>query len=300
MDFRDVSRRVFDLYDDGRYEDGLEVIEAARPEHREEDGRLTFWEACLLGMSGAPEQALATLQAGMVRGLWWAPGMLADSDLDSVRGLEGWEELADRCSQSSADFSAAHRLETLLRPASMENPVGTVITLHGAGVDPIAHADEWREAVPDAWNVVVPVGTVAFSEKQWAWAYDGSADAVPEQLEALELTPPLVLAGWSQGAGVAAMLAWEGPLGSIGLVLMAPSFHQRTWDVPSYRPVPTYIVVGELDHPYLPGCLAIEERLREADVPVFLDQRAGMGHALPEDFSETLAAAFDWVVSHQG
>jgi predicted esterase len=299
MDFRDVTRRVFDLYDDGRYEDGLEVIEAARPEHREEDGRLTFWEACLLGMSGAPEQALATLQAGMDRGLWWAPGMLADSDLDSVRGLEGWEELLDRCSQLSAEYIAVHRPECQVYPAVVASPAGTLITLHGAPADPIAHAEEWREAVPDTWTLVAPVGTVVVSPGQWAWAHDASGDAVLEQLEDLELSPPVVLAGWSQGGWVAANIAWEGLLDVVGLVLVAPSIGEAVWDPDLHRGVPSYIVVGELDR-YLPGCLALEMVLERAGVPVFLDQRAGMGHALPEDFSETTAAALDWVVSHQG
>ncbi len=37
MEFYAVARRVFDLYDEGRHEEGLEVIQAARPDHPEED-----------------------------------------------------------------------------------------------------------------------------------------------------------------------------------------------------------------------------------------------------------------------
>ena len=56
MGFEAAAQRVFDLYGEGRYEEALKVVERARLDHPEEDGRLSFWEACLLGVSGAPDE----------------------------------------------------------------------------------------------------------------------------------------------------------------------------------------------------------------------------------------------------
>ncbi len=291
-----MAQRVFDLYSEGRYEEALRVVEGARPDHPEEDGRLTFWEACLLGVSGAPDEALRVLEAGMERGLWWAPDMLADSDLDAVRELKGWDEVLHRCSELAAEFSATHRPETQHHPASVDSPAGTVITLHGGGADPAAHADQWRGAVPDAWTVVAPVGTVPVSKGEWGWAHDGSTDAVLEQIRDLELSPPVVLSGFSQGGGVAAALAWEGAVEASGLVLVCPSLGPLRWDPGSHRRVPTYIIAGDLDR-YLPACLELKEGMERGGVPVRLDELPGVGHRVPDDFPRRMRAALEWVIS---
>jgi pimeloyl-ACP methyl ester carboxylesterase len=64
-----------------------------------------------------------------------------------------------------------------------------------------------------------------------------------------------VLAGYSQGAAVAAFMAWDGLLDAVGLILVAPPIiRSRVWDPQVDWPVPTYMVVGEHDHS-LPDCI---------------------------------------------
>ena len=294
MDFESVARQVFDLYGKQRYDEALEPVETARSDHPDQDGQITFWRACLLGVSERPTEALQTLQGGLERGLWWAPDMLADSDLDSIRNLEGWEEVVGRCQEATDQFIVQHRSEPLVRPARTEKPAGTLITLHGAGADPLAHTERWFGAVPESWTVVAPVGTVPFSETQWAWPHDNPTSVVIDQLDHLAFPHPVVLAGYSQGGRVAASLAWEGLLEVVGLILMAPSLQQRVWDPQSHRQVPTYVVVGELDRS-LPECLELQRRLEEAGVPLLMDQRPDLGHQQPEDLGETITAALNWI-----
>jgi len=294
MDFVDVQRRVIDLYGKEAYDQGLETIAVARPEHPDEDGILTFYEACLLGKSGRIREALETLEAGLDRGLWWAPGQLADSDLDSVRTLPGWETVLARGEQAVSEMSSL-RPDPLVRPGATANPEGTFITLHGAGVDPMAHAKRWEEAAPSTWTVITPVGSVPMTSGHWAWPYDLSLEPLIEHLEGLPLWRPLILAGWSQGGGMAASMAWAGPLEVDGLLLFGPGLRDRQWDPGSHRHVPTYIVIGQHDLA-LRSCLELRERMADHGAAVLLDELPGKGHELPENLQGTIALALDWLL----
>lgn len=293
MDFVEVQRRVIDLYGNGEYDQGLEVIAEARPELPDEDGMLTFYEACLLGISGRPRQALETLEAGFDRGLWWAPGQLADSDLDSVRTLPGWDALWSNGEQAASEMSSL-RPDPLVRPAATAIPEGTFVTLHGAAVDPMAHSKQWEEAAPSSWTVITPVGSVPTTSGHWAWPYDLSVGPLIEHLEELELRRPVILAGWSQGGGMAASMAWTGPLDVDGLLLFGPGLRDHQWDPRLHRHVPTYIVIGERDLA-LPSCLELRDRMTKHHATVFLDELPGKGHELPEDLQETIAVALNWL-----
>lgn len=293
MEFREVARKVFDSYGNGSYEDGLEVIVKARPEHPDEDATLTFWQACLLGMSGRPTEALEVLSAGLDRGLWWAGGQLADSDLDPVRSLPGWDGMLSRSERAAAQV-ARLRPDPLVRSATASTFDGTLITLHGAGADPKAHAELWGEATPESWTLITPAGNVPMPSGEWSWPFDLTVSPVGEQLESLELEPPMFLAGWSQGGGMAATLAWMGALEVEGLLLIGPGLRAE-WDPETHRHVPTYMVIGETDL-NLESCIKLRDMMRRQGVPVMLDELPGQGHELPENLGATIAAALDWLI----
>lgn len=297
MDFNVMARQMFALYGKGRFDEALALLNGAQDAHPDEDGTVTFWRACLLGVSGRPEQALETLNTGVERGLWWAPQLLADSDLDSVRTLPGWAVLIERCQAASDAFSFALPSEPMMRPAEIGRSSGTVVTFHGAGAVPKHHADLWRDATPGSWDVVAPSGTVPFSVNERAWPYDHPNAVVLEQLDGLDLAEPVVLAGFSQGSGVAAWLGWKGLLDTTGLLLMAHTIRSVRWDPKTDRRLPTYIMIGDEDWG-LQAALDLHQTLEEHVVPTHLDVRAGLGHQNPDDFEKTVARALDWIVNH--
>ena len=250
-------------------------------------------------MAERTTEAHEVLQQGLQRGLWWAPDLLDDSDLDSVRALPAWSEVEHRCSEAAERFSRRFRPEPLIRPSSAAVPAGTVLTFHAYAADPVAHAARWFGAVPPPWTVVVPAGTVPLSEKLRAWPRRDAAAGIGSQLHGLRFPSPAVLAGYSQGGGVAADLAWAGTVDVAGLILVAPALGTRRWDSNAPRGVPAYIVVGEHDR-FLQDCLELGTRLHEAGVPVLVDQRPGLGHRVPEDLEETVTEALEWIGQHAG
>ena len=292
MEFREVQQQVFDLYGREAYDEGLAVISDARSDLPEEDSILTFYEACLLGMSGRAQEALEKLEAGFDRGLWWSPGQLADSDLDSVRTLPGWEGVLSRGEQAASEMSLL-RPDPLVRHAAAERPEGTLVTVHGAGVDPWAHAKRWEAATPTSWTVITPVGNIPTTSGHWAWPYDLVLDPLIDHLEGSQLARPLILSGWSQGGGMAAVMAWVGPLEIDGLLMFGPGLRDRKWDPDSHRHVPTFIVVGDHDLA-LTSCLELRDRMTEREAAVFLKELTDLGRELPDNLAETIQTALDW------
>jgi len=291
MEFADVAEKMLSAYGRNSFVDAIDIVRQARPRFPERDSRLTFWEACLLSRDGEAQRALDCLKAGLDRGLWWHPRMLADPDLDAARELGGWAGFESR----SAALTEAHsvsRPEPLVRHVS--HPVGTVVALHGGGQVPDDFHTEWVAAIPPNWTVITPVGDVPVSDDAWAWPYDGSTDSLVESLSHFHPAKPIVMTGFSQGAVLAANAAWNGLIDASGLILAAPGVAVDIWEESKQRPVPLFAVVGTESLDYEP-LMATSEALRRQGIPVHLDIREGMGHATPPDLDLVFRAGLDWL-----
>lgn len=293
MEFSDVARKLFAAYDDESFGDALDTVRESRPRFPERDSTLTFWEACLLSLTGRPEQAIDTLDAGLDRGLSWHPRMLTDPDLDAARQLDRWPSVLERSSEM-VETREVDRPPPLVRRAP--EAFGTVVALHGAGHDPRDFHDEWVDVIPATWSVVAPVGDVPMSDLAWAWPFDLSLDTLLAALEPIELTAPIVIAGFSQGAAMAAKAAWNGAISATGLLLSAATLPTDLWGTSQRRPVPMYAVVGTVDRAYR-QCIEVAEQLERDDVAVHLDVREGMGHVAPPDLDQVIRNGLDWILA---
>lgn len=291
MDFADVARKVINLYYEAAYDEALATVRRARTDFRDEDSTLTWYEGCLLGISRRPEEALAVLESGLDRGLGWHPKMLLDTDLDTLRTLDGWDAFETRSADIVASWEVVQPPPFVREPAE---PTGTLIGLHGGGGDPRLFFDFWDSATPPQWSVVVPVGGVPVSKVEWAWPFDLETDSLVELVGELPLTKPIVLSGFSQGGRLAAKAAWDGDIDVAGLVTFAAGLTPDAWTSSRRVPVPVYAVVGTEDRA-LEGCLDAETVLREHKVPIHLDVQRGLGHQLPEDLPTVMEAGLGWL-----
>jgi predicted esterase len=279
MDFAAVADEVFGLYREARYPEGAVLVARARPHLPERDGRLTFWEACFQSMAGNPETAVEILLGGVDRGLWWPEGMLADTDLNDARTLDGWSEVV-------AASQAHERARMAARPtirARRGRGGGTVIALHGAHADPGEYADRWEACVPEEWAVVTPVGSLPVPEGGWSWSHDSSprVDDVMQQVSGLEIVRPLMVVGFSAGATLGIELVAGGSVEADCLVLMSPYVPQVNDMV---------AVLGSLNCPVV---LVYGSEDQESDTYESLSDVVsetvvvpGLGHRLPEALSE--------------
>ena len=295
MEFRDVVQRVFALYGEREFRGALGVVEESRSLFPERDSTLTFWEACLLSLTGKPGRALDALESGLDRGLFWDRRMLADPDLDAARELGQWPDFEER-SSAVIESLDLRRPETMIREA--ESPIGTMIALHGAGDVPEDFFAEWGAATPSEWTLIAPVGDVPVSNIKWAWPYDLSTDSLVEALEAQTIIPPAVMSGYSQGARLAATAAWDGLVDASGLILSAAALPVEGWTGSRRTPVPMYAVIGTEDLAYEP-LLATSEAMKADGVPVHLDIREGLSHLPPDDLDEVIVAGLAWIAAQR-
>jgi predicted esterase len=296
MEFRQLAQQVVASYGRGDWDDALYLVREARPQFPKRDSILTFWEACLLSLDGQSHAALAVLEEGLGRGLFWDAGILADPDLDAARELESWVDF-ERRSVAVIESLDLERPGTMVRRA--DDPAGTVIALHGAGDVPEDFFDEWDAATPVEWTLIVPVGDVPVTDIKWAWPYDLSTDSLVESLEQLTLISPIVMSGYSQGARMAAKVAWNGLVKTSGLILSAPTLAPEVWTESQRSPIPLYAVVGTDDLAYEP-LLSTSETLKRDGVPVQLDIRENLGHFPPEDLHQVVRNGLRWINSKTG
>lgn len=287
MELSSVAREMFRLYREGRFQDGVSLVVRARESLPEQDGRLTFWEACLRAMAGESDRAVEVLSDGTKRGLWWPEGMLADTDLDSARGQQGWRDLVAACREQEI-ARLAERPAVQVRGGS---GAGTLLALHGAHADPVDSARQWETAVPEAWTVITPVGDVPVPEGGWSWSHGQASrtSEVMKQIENASLSAPLLVAGFSTGANLAVELP-STRLHPEGLILLAPFLG----DIDEFKTtlaaveVPVLLAYGTDD--------SAADTYREltslvADAIAF----EGLGHILPTDLAAVFQRAGDLV-----
>lgn len=294
MSFSDTATKVVELYRKGRFSEALAVVARDRGLYPSEDATFTFWEACLLSMDGSPDEALSVLGRGLDRGLWWSAATLADSDLDAARRLGGWEEVLS-ASAAGAEAAATARPDARIARASVSEPRGSLVVLHGGGAKPEEVADDWEAAVGQDWTVMTPIGTVPAMPSRWSWPGEAevAVAAVLDQLPEADWIHPTVVCGYSQGGRVALDLAAAEP-GLHGLLLIAPAV--RAEALPPVSDVPTVVHVGEEDWA-IQGVESLVALLDEGGVPTRVERVAGLGHAMPRDLPSVVQRSIEWIES---
>ncbi|WP_206336212.1 hypothetical protein, partial [Streptomyces torulosus] len=92
--YRALDARVTRLYGAGRLDEALKAVTDAAPGLPRRRADLAHLTACLLALTGRPEDALAELRAALGDGAWWSPAILVeDDDLAAVRDLPGFDAL---------------------------------------------------------------------------------------------------------------------------------------------------------------------------------------------------------------
>lgn len=304
-DFAAIRRRVLALHAAGDFAAALELSKAAAADIPEEAARTTYWIACLLALQGDETGALAALEEGSRRGLWWAPQALeADPDLARLRADDRFQAIVEIGRRAQASAAARPPREPIVRRPSSGPPRATLVVLHARGQRAEDVVEPWA-GVPDVL-LVAPHSTQPFDSRDACWddPKRGEADvrravesAVPND-QSPDL--PLVLAGFSQGAGLAVFLAASRRLrGVSGSIAVAPT---PAWareligpDPPSVGGLRFMVLVGTLD-PRIEDCRRLSDELRAGGAEVRLDVIEGLGHDYPADFERRAPSALDWLV----
>jgi phospholipase/carboxylesterase len=217
-------------------------LAAARP-----DSALDAYNlACMLSRAGQSAAAVATLARSAELGFAFTSTLLRDEDLDAIRGASGFAAALDQVRANNA--AELERAKPLLSNAPLltfeprqKKATGTVarpliVALHGYGGTPAPLAELYRAAAVRLGAIlVVPRGQEAVG-KGFGWGIVEQAEYLVEQAIARTAAErpvgPVVLAGFSQGAGVALTIAVRHPERYAGVVAVAGFFEERLAPLP--------------------------------------------------------------------
>ena len=242
-------------------------------------GEVPFWLACAHCRIGDPEAALAALRAGLARGHYWpADWLLEDDDLEPLRGRP---ELAAIVRESAAapdtqvsTPAPSSRSCSCLRPgraAALRRPPLCWPCTAGART-PTSTPSTGRRPRDRGFTVVVPrsesaalrrassCGTTAVRRAQtWRRSTVRACAATPVGSgsrgapAADPARPLLLLAGFSQGGGLAVDLAIDAePAQCAGFLAIATGVEDL-----AEPPTPDRLARGRRPRPATGGCLSV-------------------------------------------
>jgi hypothetical protein len=282
-----------------------------------EKGEVPFWLACVHCRLGRPEAALAALRAGLERGLYWPQDwLLEDDDLEPLHGRADFAEVVRAAAQAEA---AAVPPETLtpvvLEPptasAPVDVPAARVVALHGWGQDADEFALHWRAAAAAGCRVLVArssqepcPGFFVWDDRERAVA-DIAAQVAVAGGPAGGRPATLLLAGFSQGGGIAIDLAVDGlpapaagfaPAHPAGVLAVAAGLEDLAEPPSARRLAPAaarglraQLLVGDGDDA-ADDVRGLADALARGGLAERLTVLPGLLHEMPEPPGELLAA----------
>lgn len=289
LDFERAQAQIFRLHRGGAYAEALAVIDRLGPEHA---AKAAFWRGCLLARSGDGDGALAALESAVAAGHWYADAALEDPDLAPVRDDSRFGSVVEGSAANRTAYAATVRQPLMVAPEG--RPRGTVVAFHRASGSPARAAPHWEAAVAGGWRLVLPWAEHAVESDAHVWLdralerLDG--DAIRRVGRALDIgAGPVVLAGFSQGAAAALVLALEGviPAGGVLVVGATLRYAEAIGDREAPAGLAVHFVLGERERHTATARGAARELARRG-AAVTVDERAGLGHAFPEGWAAEL------------
>jgi predicted esterase len=268
---------------------------------------------------GDKDKALADLEAAIRFG-WSDPGQIEQADdLKELRDAPRFAGLVKD--------AVACRDETIVvyagKNVDPSRPAPLVVLLQGLGPGPRAEVPYWKP-VADRLGLVLaaPRAMTKLSPLVYGWQRKGARDSTALDYfdmsaagkrieEAIALAKQkftidpdrLLLAGFSQGGGVALRMLGEHPdqyLGAVAVCSLCQSPGVAYWETAlQKRPFRTFVIAGKLDR-LLPRSQQVVEQLRAAKVPLRYEEVDQAGHEYPPDYSERLRQAIQFVLGPEG
>ncbi len=246
-------------------------------------------EACLWASDGRAEEAVGVMRRVVAHGRWWSDRQLADPDLAELQGLASYADLAETMGRHGRE--AVHRAwstdPSLEVDVPQASPRGCTVVLHMATVSGHETAGLWHPVARSGWVIVSVESTLRDGDGMPCWDDpDLSRRDVRHAVEAAaRIAKPVVLAGGSQGAGVAARLALDGTAGALaGFLAVAGAPAPGTWSLES--PIPGILVGGSRDEFTLARQRRFREELSALGQEVPLITIPGLEHRYPDDWAD--------------
>ena len=306
MTFQQLTDELIRLYSEGKYAEALEAVEQNADRFPVHLARTTYWRMCLLSMNGRPNDMLALLRQSLDSGLWWAGEQFAvDTDFDSMRELPEFQQLvaeSDRKCSEMQDQVQPDR--ALLVPDDISGELPFVIALHGRNGDKDSNLEFWDVARRRGWLVLSPQSRQALFDGAYCWdnGEKGLQDIlyhVAQVTQAYRVDPSrVVIAGFSQGSGMAIFTALHGVANARGFIGIGTWWQDPVDFAGKVSAVRGYFVTGEKDHT-LERAREIQNVLQDNNIRFTEEIHPDLAHAFPDDFDRAFDQAIDFIFKEQ-
>jgi predicted esterase len=305
MTFREFTDRMMLLYTEREFAEALQLVQQHADRFPEQSARTTFWKMCLLSLGGRPAEVMSVFRQGLDAGHWWAASQFGDPDLDAVRDLPEFKLLM-AVSQEKYEEARKHikRDSTVLlpeppAPASGKYPL--LIALHGRNGNKDSDLEQWEVARRRGWLVLSPQSTQPMFPGAYCWDHsaEGLADLLfcyEQALKKYQIDPQhVVIAGFSQGSGMAIYTALKGNLPARGFIGIGTWWPDASEFACERKDLRGYFVTGEKDQT-LEQAREIQDTLRKNNVQIAEEVHADLGHAFPADFGPSFDNAIKFIL----
>jgi predicted esterase len=259
----------------------------------------TYVQAGCKALQGEPAAGLRLIAAADASGGWWSPALLADPALAAIWPLDERGDIRRRSEERWRVASASAEVSwDVLRPAS---PKAAVISLHGNGPAPAdLFRSLWAELEDCAAFLVRSPQLVACNVYEWRDRQRALADVRTVALAAraeVGQEVPLILAGLGAGGRIAIEAALAGEVDAAGAVAFAPHLAPLD-DARAGCGTRIWIYPGGSEAS-VTSCATFAEWARARGFDCTVRHEKGLGHALPERFGPTVAAAISTILSDE-
>ncbi len=312
MTFAQFLSETMRLYAAGDYAAALQVVQAQGSLYPENRAVIYNLHYCLLALSGDQAQAIRVLQEAIDQSLWWLEAALrGDPGMDSLRGQAQFERLVSICVERHAAAQKEARPERLVIPpaAPAGPPYPALVAFHPRGSSAADFAPCWEHLAGRGWLVMLPQSSQVHGPGAFSWDDIALAEKeAQEHFAALTgqyaIDPRRVLlAGFSQGGGLAAWLAASQSIPARGIFVVAP--YLRSVDALLEQPAPQapapvrgYLITGDLDRD--DGLFdQLEKLLNRYNIRYQRHRRPGLAHDMPPDMEASLQKALKFIFEEE-
>jgi len=308
MNFGAFRDEFFRYYGDQKYMAAFKLAEKFVPSSSGEETTVTNWKLCAASLAGKPNLVLSVFRKAVDSGFFFSASALrGDPDLAAMQDNPKYQRLVAICEQrhSHAQENTKPVLFTTLPETHPSGPYPLLMAFHGWGQPIDDFLPRWNTLAKQGWLVALPQSSQLFGNGINVWDnFELSLQEVAEHYQALCAQYPIdrqrvVVAGFSQGGGLAVWTAVSQTIPALGFIGVGPylepideiSVNARVEAVPGLR---GYLVTGGQEQDA--GMFGkLETLLNTREIPFQRENHAEIGHEFPPDFDQTVQRAIGFI-----
>jgi len=310
MTYFRLVHQAIDLYNEGKLEGALDLIEKYGGEVEGDRAQILNFKCCIASKLGRTEMAMNIMREAIIGTEYWYPYeyLLQDDDLKNIRDQKEFTYLADICREreilARKEVRAELKIIMPLGGSSTQSP--WLMALHGNGDSVALTEKNWHSLLLEGCSLAFPQSSQITSHGTYTWKdLEKGLMEINSHLQDLEKEHDItggewVLSGFSGGARLAFYSVLYGDLHPKGLILVAPYLPEiKEWEGAirnlARQGLKICVLCGDMDSISFETGKEVKRIMDEMGIPTLLQVVEGLGHDFPDDFAQHLSEMLEFI-----